>query len=249
MFSTLDMIEVDRAAIESLESTLCEELRLLVDREAFSEPSSFVELAREFVALGEMQDALNCFGRALGKDKSCWEAYVGRAEVVQGLFIMRDEEGSEGSLGAWACGDLENGLRYVDSKNRSVVFRLLLTSYLLAGRYQEVKDLAGRALGEGLCEPGRPDHSDLIYSLAFAELLLGNEEEAIGLFRSLPVEYEAGLFGEGVCQLRRSNNVFGDVVHSRAPERFRASLEFLSMNGLKDYLSVARSLCVPVPEI
>jgi hypothetical protein len=242
MISTLDMIEVDRAAIESFETTLCEELRLLVDREAFSESSSFVELAGEFVALGEMQDALDCFGRALEKDSSCWEAYVGRAEIVQGLFIMRDEGGSEGSLGSRACADLENGLRCVDSKNRSVVFRLLLISYLLVGRYQEVKDLAIAALGEGLCEAGQ-DRNDLTYSLAFAEFFLGNEDAASRLFGSLPEEYEAGLFGQAVCQLRFAMVVGRDAVQIGVPERYRGSFEFLSTNGVNDYLSVARSFC------
>jgi len=243
MVSTLDMIEVDRAAVDMFESTLRDELRLLAKRESYSDPSALIELAREFVALGEIEDALDCFGRALEKDPLRWEAYVGRAEVVQGLYIMRDEGGSEAGLGAWVCSDLESALRCVDSENRSLVYRLLITANLVAGKYDEVKDLAARALVDGICDVDS-DRCDLIYSLAFAELFLGEEDEAVRLFRSLPRGYEAGLFGSAVCQMRSMNVDAMQSLRFGLSRCYLQAFDFLSTCGVTSYLDVARSLCV-----
>ena len=139
------MIETDRAAVDTVESELSSkpgELRFLNRTGTYSNSTSLVELARELVDLGETEDALECFGRAITNDRRCWEAYVGRADVVQGLFIMRDEGGSEASLGEWAVADLEMALECVDVENRSLVTRLLTTTYLVSGRYEQAKELA-----------------------------------------------------------------------------------------------------------
>ncbi len=246
MVSTLDMIEVDRAAVETFESTLRDELRVMVRRGTYSDAGALLELAREFVALGETEDALDCFGRVLEKDPSCWEAYVGRAEVVLGLYIMRDEAGSEAGLGSWACSDLEKALTAVGSENRSLVYRLCVTAYLVAGRYEQARELASRALAGGVGEEV-PERNDLVYCMAFAELFLNNAKEALKLFRSLPRSYEAGLFGEVVYELCKGNFDAVRSLRVELSERYLSAVDFLSAGAageVTNYLDVARSLCI-----
>lgn len=243
MLSTLDMMEVDRGALEISESRLAEEIRGLVKRQVFSDVDSLLALGREFVSLGETQDALDCFGRALEEDQSCWPAYVERASLVYELFVVGDEAGSGAGLALWACSDLERALDFVDSEHRGLVVRLLLFARLVAGRFDHVKALAESILRDGVCQ--RPDErNDVVYSLGFAEMFLGNSEEAIRSFRSLPSEYEAGLFGEAVCALRFRNDVPAHSLGRKLSIRYQPAFDFLSSSGVKDYLDVARALCV-----
>ena len=242
MLSTLDMMEVDEAALEVLESTLSQEMCGLVNQ-VFPNVGSLLALGREFVLLGETQDALDCFGRALKEDPSCWQAYVERADVVHGLLILGDEPGNDASLASWACSDLEMALGYVDADNRGLVLRLLLTARLVAGRFNQVKALADSILHDGSYQDA-DERNDVIYSLGFAEMFLGDSEEALRCFRSLPSEYEAGLFGEAVCQLRCRND--GDVrsPQSQLSRRYEPAFDFLLSCDVSNYLDVARALCV-----
>ena len=83
----------------------------------------------------------------------------------------------------------------------------------------------------------------MVYSLAFADLFLGNTDEALKLFRSLETEYEAGLFGEAVCHLCAGKFAGKARIGLSLKGSYRSAFEFLRQSGVTGYLDVARAMC------
>lgn len=251
MSTTLDLIELDQAvpalSVSSREVALT--YRSLLGSSG-STASSFLSCARALESLGMDEEALDAYCRALESDVLCWEAYLGRGEILLGRFVELEDEASTSDLGVRAVADFERALSLVGS-GRGDVFRAFVNALLVAGDYRKCAEVVERWFEEGHEE--EPDmYSDLLYALGFARLFSGKGDRSIDAFcdmERLRVSVADSLFGRAVCGVVMKNNDLTTGERLALGPQLAGALSILEELGCNCFLDVARALLSTTPVI
>jgi hypothetical protein len=205
--------------------------------------SDILSCARSFVSFGMDEQAVGAYDEALMRDGLCWYAYLGRGEVLLGMFVARYYAGSASDLGARAVEDFERALSLAGSA-RGQVFRSFVTALLIIGDYARCENLVESWFGQGH-EQEFDARSDLFYLSGFARLFSGHADKGIAAFlemEKLGRSIEDSLFGRAVCFLvMRKMDLVREVQAQLRPELSEA-VRILSESGCNSFLDVARVL-------
>ena len=200
--------------------------------------SGILSYARAFESFGMDEEAVGAYDEALVRHSLCSEAYLGRGEVLLGMFVARDEGGSASDLGARAGRDFERALSLAGSA-RGQVFRSFATALLVIGDYARCENLVESWFRQSH-EQEFDARSDLFYVLGFARLFSGYAEKGIEAFLEMEKlgSIEDSLFGRAVCFLvmRKMDQV--REIQSQLRRELSEAVRILSGSGCNSFLDL-----------
>ena len=244
MTTDLDLIELERGEVElkmSPSQTLAT-YKSLVPSKGLT-VSGILSCARTFESFGMDEEAVGAYDEALVRDSLCWQAYLGRAEVLLGMFVARDEGGSAFDLGRRTVDDFDRALSLAGSA-RGQVFRSFVTALLVVGDYARCENLVEAWLEQGH-EQELNARSDLLYVLGFARLFSGFADKGIEAFlemEKLGRSIEDSLFGRAVCFLVVRKLDLVREIQSQLRAELSEAVRILGESGCNSFLDVARVL-------
>jgi len=205
--------------------------------------SDILSYARSFESFGMDQEAVGAYDEALVRDGLCCDAYLGRGDVLLGMFVARDDAGSAADVGASAVEDFERAFSLVGSA-RGQVFRSFVTSLLVIGDCARCENLIESWLGQGH-EQETDARSDLFYLLGFARLFSGQADKGNAAFlemEKLGRSKEDSLFGRAVCFLVTREIDQVSEIQCQLGRELSEAVDILRESGCKGFLDVARAL-------
>ncbi|MGH9959987.1 MAG: hypothetical protein ACREBC_23165 [Pyrinomonadaceae bacterium] len=205
--------------------------------------SGILSYARTFESFGMDEEAVGAYDEALVRDSLRWQAHLGRAEALLGMFVARDDGGSAIDLGRRAVDNFERALSLAGSA-RGQVFRSFVTALLVVGDYARCENLVEAWCGQSH-EQELNARSDLLYVLGFARLFSGHADKGIEAFlqmEKLGRSIEDSLFGRAVCFLVIGKMDIVPEIQSQLRVELSQAVRILGESGCNSFLDVARVL-------
>lgn len=247
MMYELELIELDLQRDNELEPSRIDEVVNLYQslcRSKNASASAYVGCGDAFRAVDMIEDALQSYGDAIGRDAGCLSAYLGRGELMFELAVLGTSEEEVLRFGTSAVTDFRIAMM-LSLGSSDVVWRLG-TALLVVGDLTGARGLAENVLSRSTTI-NESSRRDFMYLLAFAKLFMGEVEESGEVFEEMVLLGGGGevVFGKLVVCL-----MSGDA-DGAAIQLGRLTLEDRGLwnagnrlrdAGCRDYLDVARSV-------
>jgi tetratricopeptide (TPR) repeat protein len=246
MATVLDLIdlEVEEVAPPVCGADLLSYYQSLLSSRRSGAPD-FLSCAKAFESVGMNDKGIAACDEAIRRDDLFWQAYTFRAELLLSEFVVRDDLGSESSLGLRALNDYERALSLAGNSSIDLVIAFA-TALAVTGDYTRCVKFIESSLQQDLVHELKA-RSQLLYLLGFAFLFSGNDEHAILVFEEvvrLKVAAEDGVFGLAVSRLIMGGTQETAELERQLGPELSATVHDLQTQGCTGFLDVARAVAL-----